>query len=544
VTAAAAPSGAPARLTPASLDALLDELWRASGVTPAPPADDAEFLRRATLDVVGRVPTLAEVERFLADTASSPPDRRARLVDALLASPEYAEHAADISRDLLIGSQLRRPALEKRLDPRAYFVTALGENRAWDRIARELLTFSGEVTPGGPGVFLTSHIRGGGPEALASATARLFLGLQLQCAQCHDHPYDTRYKQADFYGLVAYFARTRAREERDPRGGRDRKDGDTGGNAGRDMDGDMRDAGALEAEPARTGGAKEQAAKRYFVLDRPKGEAKLKRGAGADETVIAPRFLGRDLQPIPGEGRRDTVGRAVVESDLFAKSAVNRTWARLLGRGLVEPWDDLGAEADPRHPPLLVRLAADFRTGGHDLKQLLRLVLLSRAYGATSRAPPGPEAARLAALFARAVPRRLTPQQLFRSLVVATGADPQAERKIERLAREYRYVFGDDEGAEVNALSGNIPQALLLWNGEVTNRGVEARRGGTLGRILAESAVPETRLRRIFLAAYSRPPTDAERERFLPAVAGSAAADACEDLFFALLTSSEMITNH
>src|SRR4029077_19590621 len=99
-------------------------------------------------------------------------------------------------------------------DPRAFFVSAFRENRRYDRMAREMLTFSGEIQPSGPGVFVASHVKGGGAETMASVTARLFLGVQVQCAQCHDHPYDDRYKQEDFYGLVAYFARTKTKQDR------------------------------------------------------------------------------------------------------------------------------------------------------------------------------------------------------------------------------------------------------------------------------------------------------------------------------------------
>ena len=139
------------------------------------------------------------------------------------------------------------------------------------------------------------------------------------------------------------------------------------------------------------------------------------------------------------------------------------------------------------------------------------MLVLSRAYGLTSRGRrPAPEGS-----FARAAIRRLSPEQLFRSLRIATGSDDD-EKKIERLLREYLFVFGDDEGAAVNTFGSNIPQALLLWNGEVTNQGARARPAGTLAAILAASPDPAARLRRLFLAAYARPPTEAERTRLLP----------------------------
>ena len=333
-----------------------------------------EFLRRVTLDVAGRIPTLDEAERFLADRA---PDKRARLVDGLLAGPDYAEHWADIYLDLFVGRQFRKPRLEMQLEPRAYFVTAFRENRRFDQIARDLLTFSGEIRPNGPGVFLASHLKGGGPEMAASVTTRLFLGVQIQCAQCHDHPYDARYKQEDFYGLVAYFARTKQREEKtigvpatDPAPTQSQEN----------AMGDPGMAGPSMALPALAPN------KTYWIIDKPNGQAKFRKAGASDDTVVRPKFLGRRVEPLPGEAPRQTLARAIVDSDLFAKTLVDRTWAQLFGRGIVEPWDDLGGEGDPLHPPLLNRLAQDFRASGCDIKHLLRVVLLSKTYGRTSRA--------------------------------------------------------------------------------------------------------------------------------------------------------------
>jgi len=488
------PSG-PVLLTPTDLDRLMEEMWREAGVVPAPMAADGEWLRRVTLDLVGRVPTLAEVDCFAADAS---PTRRAQAVDRLLASADYAAWWADVALDLYVARPFRKPGIDKQLEPRGYFVAAFRDNVRYDRMVTELLTFSGELAPGSPGVFVASHLRAGGPETLASATARVFLGVQLSCAQCHDHPTDPRYKQDDFYGLVAYFAQTRFKQ-----------------------DGGLR------------------------ILPRPRGAAGFKRPGTGEEVVAEPRFLGRPLPPVGAESLRDTAARAIVTSDLFAKAAVSRTWAQLFGQGIVEPWDDLGGEGDSKHPPLLGRLADDFRAGGFDFKRLLKLLVLSRAYGLSSSSG-GAQAA--AATFARAPVRRLLPEQLFRSLRVATGTDrldpaaaDKADKKLRRLLREFEYTFGDDEMAEVSAFAGNVPQALLLWNGDVTNQGARARPGSTLAAILASTPEPARRLERMFLATYARPPTAAEAVRFVATLTTPAAY---EDLYFALLTSTEMLTNH
>jgi hypothetical protein len=262
---------------------------------------------------------------------------------------------------------------------------------------------------------------------------------------------------------------------------------------------------------------------------------------------MEPRFLGRAVAPLGAESLRDTVARAIVSSDLFAKAAVARIWAQLHGRGIVDPWDELGGEGDPTHPELLRRLAKDFQASGYDLNHLLRLLVLSRAYGLSAAAAGGASAA-ATATFARASVRRLTPEQLFRSLRVATGADridpavaEKEEKKLRRLLREFEYTFGDDEMAEVSTFAGNVPQALLLWNGEVTNMGARARPGSVLAGILASTPDPAQRLRRMFLATYSRPPSAEESTRLLPALTTPASY---EDLYFALLTSTEMLTNH
>jgi len=170
----------------------------------------------------------------------------------------------------------------------------------------------------------------------------------------------------------------------------------------------------------------------------------------------------------------------------------------------------------------------------------------------SSSSSSGITGADVAARFARASVRRQTPDQIFRSLLVATGADRMErpggqpiETKIERLMREYLFVFGDDEGAEVDTFNGNIPQALLLWNGEIVNQGARARPGGVLAGILAATPAAEERLDRMFHATLSRSPSAADRARFLPLLtAPGVGTTAYEDVFFALLTSTEMLTIH
>ncbi len=520
----ASPIPAPAAAAPgANLDEILVGSWLKDDLKIAPPATDGEFLRRASLDLIGRVPTLPEARAFLTDGA---PDRRLRLVDRLLASPEFAEHFADVYSDLLW--RVDGSKRIERQDPRGWLVTAFNENRPYDRLVWELLTAAGDVRENGAVAFIAARARGGGgPEALAGASARLFLGLQIQCAQCHDHPYDTRWKQQDFYGLVGYFARTKVK----------------------------RDTSMLN--PLEVGGMMPAAGVSFVVFDQRRGEAKMRAPHSETDVPVQPRFLGRTPEPQGDEGRRETLARAVIQSDLFAKAMVARTWAQLFGQGMVDPWDDLGAENDARHPPLLVRLAADFRSSGYDIKALLRKIVLSPAYARSSIRPQGvaDDGGAAVRAFARARVRPLSSEQLFRTLLIATGADQmvrrrnqdRAERQIERALREYRFTFEDDEMADADTFDGSMPQALLLLNGEVTNNGARAGEDGVLDGILRRTRDPAERLRDMFLAVYTRPPTAEEAAWLLPQlVEGSKkqGRQAYEDAFFALLISSESVTNH
>jgi hypothetical protein len=535
--------GAPA--APAGkLDDLLAASWKAAGVSPAPAISDGEFLRRASLDLIGRVPTLAETRGFIADRGE---DRRGRLVDRLLASPEFGEHWGDVYSELLWKTEGSN-RIEKQ-DPRGYLVQAFNDNTRYDRLVQALLTATGDVRENGAAAFFAARARGGGgPEAVAGAAARVFLGLSIQCAQCHDHPYDTRWKQQDFYGLVAYFARTRVRREKTV--------------PGMDAMDDMASGAASTGNGAM--GNKVS----FAVNDVRRGEARMRAPRSETEVVVAPRFLGRptDAALATGEPRRQTLARAVLASDLFPKAMVARTWAQLFGAGLVDPWDDLGAENDPRHPQLLDVLARDFRAGGFDIKALLRRMVLSAAYARSSVPAPIATAADTTAAaadddhggaavraFARARVRPLSPEQLFRSLNTMTAADEmvrhrqteqRAERLRERTLREYRFTFEDDEMADAD-FDGSMPQALLLLNGELTNNGTRAAEGGTLARILAERPGPADRLEGMFLAAYSRAPTAEEKALLLPELERAGRnRRAYEDVFFALCTSTEAVTNH
>src|SRR6185436_10088991 len=315
-TAAPGPAAQGAGLP--AIDPLIETLWREVKVTPAPPADDGAFFRCVSLDLIGRVSTLGETKALLADAGA---DRRARAVDRLLGSHEFAEHWGDLYADLLFGQERKAAKLERQYDPQSWLVKAFEDNRRYDEIARELITATGDLRSNGAVGFITARARGGGgPEAVTGAAARVFLDLQIQCAQCHDHPYDKRWKQEDFYGLVAYFARTKPRNEK--------------------IEGDLRDASMMMAgeEMAAPPKKKNKAMKTFVLVDVKRGEARMHRPHSEEDVLVSPRFLGRDVAPQGDETRRQALARAILASDLFPKAMVSRTWAQLFGAGLVDPW--------------------------------------------------------------------------------------------------------------------------------------------------------------------------------------------------------------
>ncbi|HKA92031.1 MAG TPA: DUF1549 domain-containing protein [Haliangiales bacterium] len=486
---------------PPTLDATIRRTWSDGKIAPAPPADDGTFLRRISLDLTGKLPSRQAAAVYIGDPD---PKKKEKLVDRLLATTEYGDHLADVYLGLFGGRDLKPPALRDGIH--AWLAGAFNRNERWDRMATAMLAATGKASDNGAlGFLIATGARGGTPEAVAGASARVFLGLQAQCAQCHDHPYDPRFRQEDFYGLVAFFIRTRARPVKEE----------------------------MTVE----------------VFDADVGQAKMKVHKTGQVVVVKPKFLGRWIADADAVGRRTALAREIVGSPLFAEAAVNHMWALLFGRGVVQPWDDLGGENEER-PPILAKLAADFRASGYDRKALVREIVLSDAYARGSAGGGAGDAAEQA--FARATVRPLAPETLFQALVDATGIDDAAARRVGReLAqtkldqglRQFSFVFGDDEMAEVDRATGNVPQALVLFNGELVSNGARAAPGGELLGILGETEDPTARVTRIYLQTYTRRPTAGELQRAL-AFVGRGGVDRYEDLFYALLTSTEFTTNH
>jgi hypothetical protein len=497
-----------------SIDRLLEESWKKAGIKPARPATDEEYLRRAYLDLLGRIPTVAEVRAFL---QTREPDKRDKLVDYLLEHADYPKNMATQWSILLIG----RGNQGRRVDRAAlsgWLRKQFAANRPWNEVVYDLVTASGSNKENGAVNYVLAHLEF---EAvpLTSRTTRLFLGQQIQCTQCHDHP-SNEWKQGDFWGINAFFKGLRAEDKTAPSA--------TGLEA--------YDHTELRDEPTDT----------YVRFDRRNGLV----------GIAFPKFLdGRKISQGTDVVRRTELGKLIVDPkiDALPRAFVNRMWAHFLGRGFVNPVDDLGPHNNPSNPELLESLARDFQASGLDVKQLIRKIMASRAYQATSVKAKGAE--KEEGLFNSMQLRPMSPEQLFDSLLTATSAHHagnglQSDQKRDNWLRQFLFAFGNDEGEEATNFQGTIPQALMMMNGELTKDALSGRQGSFLADCLEQAQLqaraPESYLvNQIYLAALSRYPTRKEQQMAGHYLSSNPdTVQVLQDLFWSLLNSNEFILIH
>ncbi len=494
--------GRDARALAARVDARLDSAWAAAKVEPVARAEDGEFLRRASLDLVGRIPTAAEARDFLDDPD---PGKRAALVDRLLDSPAHAARAALLWRQLLLpegGDQ--GPVAAGGFD--AWLGKKVAEGAGYDRIVREILSarlvdragaaMVGTGTEPSPAAFYSA--KGGKPETLAADSARAFLGLRLECAQCHNHPF-AKWKREEFWGFAAFFAGV-------PRVADDAA------------------AAAVVRAP------RDEAGRRELTIP-------------GTSTVVKATHLDRSTPAWrPRLDTREVLAEWVTapNNPYFARAAVNRAWARFFGNGLIDPVDDLDAEGDPALAAVLGEVAGQFRDHGYDLKYLIRALMATRAYNLTSAVVAGESTP--PPMFARMPVRGLSPGQFIDSLAQATGTELGENRG------RFLELFADrDEAATESQTS--ILQALTLMNGSFVAAATGPETGNILGAI-AEAPYLDTagRVEILYLAALSRRPKAEEKARVVAYIdRRDAEADrsrALADAFWALLNGPEFRINH
>lgn len=500
---------------------------KAAKVAPAPPADDAELLRRLTLDLNGRIPTPGELADYLADTA---PDKKLRLVERLLAAPAFVRHQALELATFLQPDNGEQRRGKKPSQLRDYLQAAVAENRPWDRVFRELIT-PDEADPKqkGAGDFLRGRLKDLNRLTVEVSTA--FFGVNVSCAQCHDHPHVHDWKQDNFYGMKSFFVRS---FENGPFLAE-------------------RDFGAVKFLPNK---GKEKLAPVMFlngkVLDglamqEPPAAEKRKHQQALDAAKKANK-----APPLPKVSLRAKLVEVALEPgqrDYFARNIVNRLWHRLYGRGLVMPLDQMHAANPATHPELLDWLARDLIGHNYDLRRLVRGLVLSEAYARDSRW--GSEDVPDEKLFAVAQVRPLTPMQMAVALRLATGdlsavENPAArEKRVEALEREAARLAGLFAQPGENFQVG-VGEAMLFTNNDGLLKELLADGAGSLVGRLKQVPELEKRADLAVRSVLSRPGRAEEIKALAEYLRGRAErpADACRQVVWALLTSAEFRFNH
>lgn len=475
------------------LDSRVAEIWKEAKVKPARRLDDAGFFRRLSLDLAGRIPS-EDVARGL--TKRRKGASRAELVDAVIHSRDYARFMAVRWANLLVGRSVlarsgARPPLVRWLE------TEIAGNVAWDEIVQELLTAEGAVTENGATQYLLAYRNK--PEELAGNAMRVFQAQQVQCAQCHDHPYKANWKQKDFWAVTAFFARIGVKRE-----------------------------GMVDT-----------------VLEREEGEVRIPGVPGKRGPIVAPRFVtGESIDPGEGAFRRDEVARILTgkRNPYFVRATVNRIWSFMFGEGFTDP-NDL---AEPDHAPVLELLEEDFRQSGYDLRRLVRLIALSEAYSLSASGALKTKIAQEKAL-ARARLRPLNLEQLWSSTLDATGVEeawskmPAEKRRNQRnnLRRRFYSVFLRHEDAALEEYS--LGQALWLLNGPMTNALLPPQ--GPLMRRLQGLDRVQDQIAALYFRVLGRHPSKAELRALSKGATKGDRVAFLQDLAWGLLNSSEFLFN-
>jgi len=491
---------------------------KSARVKPAPRAEDSTLVHRWSLDLVGRIPTAPEALQFI---ESKSKDKPAHAVDRLMALPGFARHLVNELDWLLMSGE--------RSDLRSYLSPAVEETRPWDRVFRELM-LARDAEAKGSSAFLRARVRD--PDRMVNDVSVRFFGVNISCAQCHDHPLVPSWKQDHYFGMKSFFSRT--------------------------FDfGDFvaeRDYGAPVSFKTTKGESKE--AKLMFLtgrtLDDPAPAEPTAEQKKNEKQMMEDLKKKKAPWPEPKFSRRAQLIEAGLrpgDEGFFARAIVNRMWAQLFGRGLVMPLDQMHGANTPSHPELLAWLARDFTAHGYDLRRLMRGLVLSEAYARTSRW--GDSQRPDAALFAVAVPRALTPQQLALSLHVA-AANPGAVRTPEDAARLLKSLESAAQGwaglferTEEN-FQVSVDEALLLSNSERMQRELLADAETRLLRRVMSEPDQSKAVSLAFWNVLSRAPHAAEIKAILAYLDkhGAQQAEPWRHVLWSLMTGTEFRFNH
>jgi hypothetical protein len=509
---AAAAEERPARPTERDTAARVDAAFQRTlprGTALPAPADDETFLRRVSLDLTGRLPDPEAVRRFVADKS---PDKRVRLIDDLLKSPAYAVNWGRYWRDVVT---YHTPASNNYLRWKLFdqwWVDQLARNRPWDQVVTALVTATGVNDECAPVNYLTALY--GNPVEIAATTSRVFLGVQIQCAECHNAKTEP-WKREQFHEFAAFFGRAKLVQHKDVEG-----------------------RGTPYAIEGRSVG-------QYRMVDKKDSSHLIS---------MQPRFLTGETVRIdaPDEERRRAFARLLTAPDnpWFARCHVNRTWTALLGWGFYPTVADLGSHVKPIHPEVLAILEKGWIASGYDVRWLFRTIALTRAYQGGLQSA----AARAHALPA-VCPSRLRPEQVFEALQKALGFDendktipsraptsaPAATRHTGLRHMVYQ-AFKVNPSTPEQEVQGTIPQALLMMNSALVHVTTAAKGKTMLAELLVQKKTDDEVVTVLYERVLARKPTSEELaicRRYVAKV--GLREEALEDVLWCLVNSTEFL---
>jgi uncharacterized protein DUF1549/uncharacterized protein DUF1553 len=486
------------------IDRLVDAKLERLKIQPSHAVDDLTFFRRLSLDLTGRLPSPENVRAFMNDPAASRV-KRAKLIDRLIASPDYVDHWTVKWGDLL---QCNRKYLGEKgaYEFQQWIHEAIASNRPYDKFVRELLTARGSSYDNPAANYF--RVSGGAKPAMEKTT-QVFLGVRMVCAQCHDHPFE-RWTQNQYYQMSAFFSAVGLR---------------AGYEVGEEIVFDERTD---------------------YEMKHPK-----------DGRIVKPQFMiGAGAAPVPdGAQRRDAFADWLTARDnpFFARAIANRMWSYFMGKGIIDPVDDIRASNPPSNPALLAALEKDFVAHDFDLRYLMRTIVSSRAYQSsivTNEWNAGDRDN-----FSHAIPRRVSAEELMDAVASAAGVRPRfpdvpedmgASQLVDpHVGREgFLDVFGRpprESSCECERRSDlSLPQALNLVNGKTISDAV-ADPNGRVAKLVLSGKSDEAIVDDLYLASLSRPPTAEERQRGVAYLSKGARGSRAQDLMWALLNSKAFL---
>jgi len=517
------------------IDLLVKKIWDEYELRPSKECTESEWCRRVFLDVVGRIPSVEEVNDFVESRESN---KKQLLLETLLYDDRYTEEFArnwtTVWTNLLIGrtggndnnSMISREGMQK------YLRDSFAREKPYDKLVHELVTATGTTTPGdkdfnGATNFLIDKVNEENASLATAATTKTFLGLQVQCTQCHNHPFND-WKQQKYWEMNAFFRQVRAFQ-----GGMRARDGGVARLADQDFKGEN--------------GQNPDKAEIFYEL------------RNGLMSVAYPVFVdGQEIDPsgyVMVVNRRKELADMMVQSPFFAKSIANRMWAHFLGYGFTSPVDDLGPHNIPSNPELLDYLAQEFQSSEYDLRELIKWIALSKPYSLSSKRTRGNEKddpmLGESPKFTHFYIRQMEAEQLYESLLVANetqtqGSYEEQERNKNVWLRQFTTAFGTDEGEESTTFNGTIPQILMMFNGDMIKKATAVTKGTMIDRLANSDTSYSKSVDELFIKGLARRPGGKEKDlaKSILAARKGDTKEALKDVWWVVLNTNEFIFNH